>query len=374
MTLSPRKLWRALALLPVALALWVCAVEMLDGSWRAPGRQETGKPATRTVTDQQGNPVFLPARVERVATPGISLASLIVVLSEGRKLTAVAPEVRDNPWLRHVFPQVAALPTPFTRPAGVSLEPLLASHPDLVVLWSGNAPIAQRLKEAGMPVLTVSYADADEMKAAVRLLGAAMGPAESARAEAFIRYYDDNLARVARGLSGLPAASRPRVYYASIDALRTEGRHSMVDAWIQAAGGRNVAAEAGVTEDAQVGLEEVLRWDPEIIVTLDARQQERILADPRWQPIRAVRNGRVVVNPAGINAWCTRAAETALQVLWAAKLFHPERFEALNIEAEARQFYQRFYGQALDDADLAQVLLGRPPSSPVAPLADRRAP
>jgi iron complex transport system substrate-binding protein len=374
MTLTPRKLWRALALLPVVLAIWVCAVEMLDGSWRPPARQETGNPATRTLADQQGDPVALPARVERVATPGISLASLIVVMSEGRKLAAVAPEVRDNPWLRHVFPQVAALPTPFARPAGVSLEPLLASRPDLVVLWSGNAPIAQRLKDAGMAVLTVSYADPVEMKAAVRLLGAAMGPAESARAEAFIRYYEDNLARVARGLSGLAPATRPRVYYASIDALRTEGRHSMVDAWIQAAGGRNVAAEAGITGDAQVGLEEVLRWDPEIIVTLDARQREHILADPRWQTVRAVRNGRVVVNPSGINAWCTRAAETALQVLWAAKLFHPERFAELSIAAETRQFYQRFYGHTLDDDDLAQVLLGQPPSSPVAPAADRRTP
>lgn len=372
MTLTPRKLWRALILLPVALVIWVGVVDVLESPWRIPTREDPAKPATRNLTGQHGKPVVLPDRVEWVATPGISLASLIVVLSKGRKFAAIAPEVRDNPWLRYVFPQVAALPTAFTRPAGVSLETLLASKPDLVVLWAGNPLLAQRLEEAGMAVLTVSYTDPEEMKAAVRLLGSAMGPDERARAEAFIRYYDDNLARVARGISDLATAARPRVYYASIDALHTEGRLSMVDAWIRAAGGRNVAAEAGISGDAQVGLEEVLRWDPDIIVTLDARQRERIVADPRWQPIRAVRDGRVMVNPAGINAWCTRAAETALQVLWAAKLFHPERFEGLNIEAETRQFYQRFYGFALSGDDLAQVLLGKPPSSPVVPLADRR--
>lgn len=351
-----------LTLLPIVLAVGICVVDLIEWALSPPARPVAEAPARRTLTDQTGHVLSLPPEVHRVGTPGISMASLILALSGYRKLTAVAPEVRANPWLQRVAPALAKLPTPFSRPAGVDLEGLLADKPDLVTLWFGNAPLARRLEEAGIPVLNMGYANPEEMKTAIRLLGQALGPAEQARAEALIRYYEDNLRRVATALDALPAAARPRVYYASIAPLHTEGKQSMIDAWIDAAGGINVAARGGLQGDVQVHLEDLLAWNPEIIVTLDAAQRRAILEDPRWQSVSAVRHGRVLVNPRGINAWCTRAAEAAIQVLWAAKMFHPERFPELDMNSETRRFYQQFYGYALNDDELARVLQGMDPA------------
>ncbi len=315
----------------------------------------------RTLTDQTGHTLTLAGPVTRVGTPGISMASLILALSEPQKLVAITPEVRDNPWLQRIVPAVRQAGTPFTRPAGVNLEALLALQPQLVTLWTGNPHLARRLAPLGIAVLNLEYHDPDSLKAAVRLLGDAMGPAEQKKATAFVQYYDSVLQRVSQGLAGLPGQQRPRVYYAGATPLDTEGRHSMVDAWIRLAGGLNVAAEAGLQADARIQPEQLLLWDPDLIITLDRHQQQAIQADPRWQSLRAVREQRVLANPGGINAWCTRAAESALQLLWAARLFHPERFAGLDLAGETRYFYQTFYHYLLDEAELARVLHGEPP-------------
>lgn len=313
------------------------------------------------LVDQAGHMLRLSRPVMRVGTPGISMASLIVALGGAAQLDSVTPEVRDNPWLRRVLLGTAALATPFSRPAGVDLEALLARRPDLVTLWLSNTALGRRLERVGLPVLYLGYSTPEEFVQAVRLLATALGPAAAVQADALLTEYAANLQRVAAALADLDPAQRPRVYYASVAPLRSEGLESMVDAWIGAAGGINVVARAGLHGDVHVHLEDVLDWDPQVIVTLDAAQRRAILDDPRWQGVSAVRAGRVLVNPRGINAWCTRAAETVLQVLWAAQLFHPQRLADVDVGAAARAFYQRFYGYRLSDAELAHVLLGLAP-------------
>ncbi|WP_052314989.1 hypothetical protein [Thiocystis violascens] len=51
----------------------------------------------RTLVDQAGQILHLSEPVQRIGTPGISMASLILAIGGGDSLQAVAPEVRDNP-------------------------------------------------------------------------------------------------------------------------------------------------------------------------------------------------------------------------------------------------------------------------------------
>lgn len=328
---------------------------------------ESTSPNDRLLLDQRGHSVQLPTSVKRVGTPGISLASLILALGGRSQLYAITPEVQSNPWLRRIMPEISRLPTPFVRPAGVQLESLLIHKPDLVTLWLNHQGLGERLERLGLPVLYVGYRNAEEMHQAARLLGHALGPAPSQRAEAFIQYYQHTVQRVAQGLTGLGDAERPRVYYAALSPLHTEGQASMVTTWIEQAGGLNVAAQAGLPAEAQVSLEQLLVWQPHVIITLEASTQAAILKDPRWQSLPAVRDGRVWVNPKGINAWCTRAAETALQVLWAAQSLHPARFQNVDLVEETRRFYQQFYQYALTDAEIQHILRGADPSDLLPP-------
>ena len=43
------------------------------------------------------------------------------------------------------------------------------------------------------------------------------------------------------------------------------------------------------------------------------------------------KNNRIYANPTGTFPWDRYSAEEALQILWAAQLFHPEQFKDLNM-------------------------------------------
>ena len=356
---AKRTIWILIAPVAAVLtaAVWGITAARLDTSHRL--KSAAGSDGAKS--NSVGLAQETRAGAKNVGTPGVSMASLILALAGPQKLKAITPEVRDNEWVRRIMPEIASLPAPFARSGEASIEVLLQCKIDFVALWTSNEKAGRRLSEAGIPVLYISYATPDEMILAIRKLGSALGADEEVRSGELIRYYESNIARVHTLLNGLPESARPTVYYASISPFLTEGRDSMVDAWINAAGAINVAARSGLSQDKQIGLEDVLQWDPEIIVTLGAAQKRDILSDERWKKVRAVKNGRVYVNPRGVNAWCTRAAEASLQVLWAAKVFHPDRTAALNIEQETRGFYSEFYHYDLNDEELAHMLRGEEP-------------
>jgi iron complex transport system substrate-binding protein len=268
--------------------------------------------------------------------------------------------VRDNPWLRRIAPGIAQTAAPFVRPSGVHLEELLLRKPDLVVTWTGSAGLTRTLDQAGIPSLAVGYATPDQFEREIRVLGAALGPDGKRRSEEFVRYYRRNLRIIEEALAREADLLKPRVYYASVDPLQTEGRGSMVDSWIAGAGGTNVAAEA-IERDGHVSFEQVVRWAPDLIIVLDAGVRASILADPRWQSLPAVREGLVWLNPKGVNAWCTRAAETALQPLWAARLLHPGLLADIDLRREVRDFHQRFYGYQPSEDEIDAMVRGAPP-------------
>ena len=68
---------------------------------------------------------------------------------------------------------------------------------------------------------------------------------------------------------------------------------------------------------------------------------DKIKGDPAWQSISAVKNNRIYANPTGTFPWDRYSAEEALQILWAAQLFHPEQFKDLNMVEKTQAFYKK---------------------------------
>ena len=83
--------------------------------------------------------------------------------------------------------------------------------------------------------------------------------------------------------------------------------------------------------------------------------------DPSWQSISAVKNNRIYANPTDTFPWDRYSAEEALQILWAAQLFHPERFADVDMIAKTQDFYQKYYNYNLSKENAQQILKGLPP-------------
>ena len=89
---------------------------------------------------------------------------------------------------------------------------------------------------------------------------------------------------------------------------------------------------------------------------------EALKADEAWSGITAVKNGAVYANPNGVFSWDRYSGEEALQVLWAAKKFNPDKFADVDIEKETKDFYMQYYGYQLTDDECSRILNGENPA------------
>ena len=176
---------------------------------------------------------------------------------------------------------------PAVRP---NVETVIAARPDLVLLYASadDRPAAARLREAGVPVAALRIDRVADFRRAVRDLGALLG--DSARAAAVVDSVGATLARVAAATAPLPKV--PVFMIAWENPIITIGRGSFLDTLLEIAGARNVYRDFAAASPT-VTLEDVVARDPDVVLASpDSRR--RLLADPRWRAVRALRAGRVL--------------------------------------------------------------------------------
>lgn len=311
---------------------------------------------THVITDMTGRKVTLPKEVKRVCSSGQAQNQLMLFLGAESKIVTTLPALKANEWVTKIFPKIGDLPQPFTNDK-LNLEELIETKPDVVTLWSGTEEIQKKLDEVGIPYVILFYSTNEEFKKGITLMGEILGEKESKIANEFTKYYDENMNKITSKTDKLTNDQKKRVYYVAEDPLNTEGKESIVTSWINISGGVNVVAEAGVENTtAKVSIEEVIKWDPEIIIVRDYKNKDIILNDDKWKNITAVKNKQVYVNPKGVNVWSARSADGALQPLWAAKMIHPELFGDVNLEDEVKNFYKTYYKYEINEQELKDIM------------------
>lgn len=319
--------------------------------------------AARMVTDSAGRRVEVPDRIERVFPAGPPAMVFLYVLApqrligwtrgfRGDEADYVAAPYRDLP----VLGRLAG------RGGTANLEALLAARPDLVFDYGSLAPtytsLAERVQaQTGLPYLLID-GRFDAIPSALRLFGGILGVED--RAERLAAYAEAALAEVDAILAQVPPGKRPRVYLArGPEGLETGVRGSINTEIIERAGGVNVAEAPGQRGIVTVSIEQVLTWNPEVIVTWDERFYDRVWNDPLWQGVDAVRNRRVYLSPSAPFGWIDRppSINRLLGLRWLASVLYPDRFEG-DLRVIARDFYSSFYHVELDDERLDALLAG----------------
>lgn len=311
--------------------------------------------ATRPITDMQGQTHQVPMVVERIASGG-AINQMIAMLGGIDRIVATASAVQVNPLFARLYPQIRQVPALYGQvELSGSVEGLVKAHPQVLF---GRHP---KMASLGYPVLALELRTPAEIKQAVRLVGQVLGPEGERRADRFCHYYDDTLARIRQRTDPLTDDQRPKVYYGGRYGLTTDGDETIADAWIQAGGGRNVASLAGLHGTGnQVSLEQLVAWDPDVIILTDAAATRDLLRQPRWRRLKAVRQGHLYLNPKGVYLWSVRSGEGVLQFLWAAHVIQPDLFADWDLAAQVKDFYQQFYGYRLSDGELNAILTGAP--------------
>ena len=315
------------------------------------------------VLDAAERPISIPSTVARVFPAGPPAAILTYTLSPD--ILIGWPRANRPEECEFMLPDVCARPE-VGRLTGrgntANLEAVLALKPDLILDVGSISPtfmsLAQRVQEqTGIP-----YALLDGRFEAIaptyRTLGELTHRQDDARSLA--EYAVGTMTTIKQRVDKVPAMAQPRVYYArGPRGLETGLGGSINVETIEFLGAHNVAAErtGGL---AIVSLEQVLLWNPDVIITIDADFAANVRSDPLWASVAAVRAGRVHLSPKLPFGWVDfpPSVNRLIGLWWLAKILYPALFPE-DIRSLTRDFYRRFYHATPSDAQIERVLAGR---------------
>lgn len=311
---------------------------------------------TRGVTDMAGRTVTLPATIGRVVTLGSLpvINSFVFTMGEARTLLNGLADFDRPHWkYQTVFaPHLKGLQRMQQPNREPNVEAIMLAKPDVVLTMHRES--VELLESRGIATVFLAWREPDDAKACMAILGEVFGkPAVAAR---YTRYFDDTLQQVSAALVGVTDAERPRVLYMQPSTLSQP--RLIAEWWIPAAGGISVTNDGRRTETKSFSLEQVIAWDPDILILTDPKDVAQVQADRVLRELRAVKSGKVHIVPIGAHTWANRTSEQPLSVLWAAKTFHPGRFPALDMATETDRFYRDFFGHHLTKAEIDEILSG----------------
>jgi iron complex transport system substrate-binding protein len=171
-----------------------------------------------------------------------------------------------------------------------------------------------------------------------------------------------------------PANARPRVYYGlGADGLSTPLPGSPAGAALDEAGAINVSARLGRGGHVTIGREQLLAWDPEIIIAERRSFYDALRRNPAWRRLAAVRNKRVYLEPSDPFGWIEgpSGVNRLVGLYWMSSLFYPDATQE-DLRATVCDFYDKFYRTRLTNRALEALVgpAGAPPADAPRPYAE----
>lgn len=318
---------------------------------------------TRTVVDMTGSTIQIPEKVDKVFVDWASGITLVMTLGATDKLVA-APEAFETDtfaWARIICPAIDSVEK--NQDAFTNVEAVLNYEPDVVITNTiDNIDIYKKL---GLTAIYVTFDDNESFKESMIIVGTVLGEDEQTVAKRYNEYFDNTVAMVKERLSNISDSEMPSVYYLDSrfgDAYHTVGTGEIQEEWITYAGAKLATADAFEGRNLEITAEKFLEINPDIIM-IGAQNQadvyDLLLADEVLTGLSAITNDTVYRIPMGIFPWCRNGPEAAIQVVWAAKLLHPEQFADIDVADVAKEFYKEFYGTDVSNETLSDMMAGK---------------
>lgn len=185
----------------------------------------------------------------------------------------------------------------------ISIETIISLNPDLVIAGvSAHQPIADTLKEAGIPVLSLEPKSVDDVQKIIEDLGTITGHEDQGKA------VSDNISTRIETIDGKLATigddNKIKVFYEVWDApLMTAGPASFTGQMLSLAGGMNIFSDVE-GDYPQISSEELISRNPQVIIASDTHgdklTEDAMATREGWESIDAVKNNNVILLPGDV--------------------------------------------------------------------------
>ena len=325
----------------------------------------------KTITDTQDREITLDKSPERIITRSPDEARIVIALGYGDKLIAgeqatkscLCPMTFDNTtegctdcYESIIDGRMPDLPEISTR-YDIYFEEIAKLKPDII--FCGNLKDAEAFEDKiGCPVVVLggqgwNFGD-DGYYDSIRVAGQALDAKD--KADELIAFAKDKVDMIKSVTNEIKEEDRPKVYFASRgagsgfydpkegrDFTRTEPKYDP----LTIAGGVNVASEINGST-VNVALEQIIAWNPDFIFisNSDAGNNtglEFIKNNQELSSTAAIKNGEVY-NCFYPHCRGTPPDRNLLNMMYMAKLLHPEEFKDLDLEKEGNEIFEAFLG------------------------------
>jgi iron complex transport system substrate-binding protein len=342
----------------------VCAVLLCASAACTTTQKMPSGTENRTITDMADRTVVVPSEIKSVLCTSPPSTMLVYMVAPDRLAGwNFLPEIEYIPEKYAALPVVGGW---FGKETG-NYEDFISRHPDIVVEGyttdggAARATIAERQEKMGsIPVVAVEdTTNATGYSEPIKFMGDLLG--EEEQAEAMITFYEGVLATVTERVASIPDDERVRVYYAEgPKGLATDPTGSQHSELIELCGAINIADCAltpgmGMTE---VSMEQIISWDPDVILAGDPGFYATVRTDPLWQDITAVKTDRVYLIPRTAFCWFDRppGINRIIGIPWTAKVLYPDLFSDMDLEGLVKEYHDLFIHVSLTDDQIREIL------------------
>ncbi|ATB70658.1 iron chelate uptake transporter (FeCT) family transport system periplasmic binding protein [Sulfurospirillum diekertiae] len=320
--------------------------------------------SAREIVDMGGKKVEIPDVITKVFGTSPPSTYMIYTIDASLIVGLNFNHARGNNESSNMLdPRFMALPVVGGLQGGgnsMNRETLLSLHPDVVFLWNNDASsqLAQYLFESSkIPSIDVDLESVESLPKAYLFFGEVLGREQRAK---ILSDYATKALEHTKEIVKANASKRPVVYYAEgADGLSTECDQSFHYEAIKFAGGINphlCTTKSGMGLE-KVSLEQVILYNPDVIVAQEREFVEKVKSDARWNSIKAVREGRVYLVPKVPFNWIDRPPSfmRLLGVKWLTHILYTTP-NSEQFTQEMREFYKLFLNIDLNDTQLHHIL------------------
>ncbi len=305
-------------------------------------------PRPVTVTDVTGRTVVLDRPASGIlGTHNPSLNTGIVLGGGQRYIVGFGNKNMANTLYDYVMEDYAGI-VQIGMGNNINLETVASlGDNNVAILPERFAGQVAQYARIGVPaVIALPNAESfDTIKNSLTIVGAVLGEAQ--RARTINSFIDSQIAETRSIVAN--AASRPSVLFLGSKSPYSVASTSMIQTdIIEMAGGTNAVRGLNVQGSfADVNIEQIIAWNPEIIwiPAYASYSVESILSDAGWRNIRAVRNSAVYRFPSNLEPWDYPTASAVLGIAWGLHSLHPELYSLERMKGKADAFYSLVYGK-----------------------------
>ncbi len=192
---------------------------------------------------------------------------------------------------------------------------------------------------------------------AIQFMGTILGT--QTQSNNLINFYQNVLSEVNSTVATIPDSEKKTVYFTtSADGLATFAAGSPQTQLITICGGQSVVQSPVSSGGMEVSMEQVLQWNPDVIITSSPQFYSTVYSNSLWQSVTAVKNKQVYLTPQDPFNWFENppGANSIIGIPWTAEVLYPDKFKNLDLNSLTKEFYSEFYHYNLTDEQVSNIL------------------